>query len=99
MAGGLQEAVGDIPEAMVSYERALRANPQSIPALMAISLVLRSKDDFARAIEYLQACLQIDNKNGEAWGSLGMYCCLVRLNDRLIDCHLADQLFLQATAI
>ena len=67
----MQEQVGDIPEAMASYERALRANPQSVPALMAVSLLLRSKDDFHRAIEYLQLCLSIDNKNGEAWGSLG----------------------------
>ena len=56
---------------MFAYEYALRANPKSIPALNAMSLILRTKEDFGKAIEYLQIILGMDNTNGEVWGSLG----------------------------
>lgn len=58
---------------MIAYERALAANPNSIPAMNAISLILRTREDFHKAIEYLQAILKIDANNGEVWGSLGMF--------------------------
>lgn len=58
---------------MLAYERALAANPNSIPAMNAISLILRTREDFHKAIEYLQAILKIDANNGEVWGSLGMF--------------------------
>jgi len=67
----LSELMGNLEEAMSAYEHALRANPNSIPAMNAISLVLRTREDFAKAAEYLQAILKIDPRNGEAWGSLG----------------------------
>jgi tetratricopeptide (TPR) repeat protein len=56
----------------MAYEQALRANPQSVQAMNAISLILRTREDFPKAVEYLQAILKIDNSNGEAWGSLGL---------------------------
>jgi glucose repression mediator protein len=37
----------------------------------AISCVLRTREEFPKAAEYLQAILKLDNTNGEAWGSLG----------------------------
>ena len=58
---------------MFAYEYALRANPKSIPALNAMSLILRTKEDFGKAIEYLQIILGMDNTNGEVWGSLGKF--------------------------
>lgn len=67
-----------LDDAIAAYENALRANPNSIPAMNAISLVLRTREDFPKASDYLQAILRIDPKNGEAWGSLGKL-----LGDRL----------------
>ena len=64
-----------LDDAMGAYEQALRANPQSIPAMNAISLILRTKEEFAKAVEYLQAILKLDQNNGEVWGSLGKYNC------------------------
>jgi len=57
---------------MACYESALRANNQSIPAMNAISLILRTREQFGKAVEFLQGILKIDNHNGEAWGSLGI---------------------------
>lgn len=39
----------------------------------AISLILRTREQFNKAVEYLQAILKIDAYNGEAWGSLGSF--------------------------
>ena len=58
-------------EAGFAYERALVANPNSIPAMNAISLMLRSREEFPQAVEYLQRILKLDQQNGEVWGSLG----------------------------
>ena len=70
--GQLAELMGNLDEAMGAYERALRHNPQSIPAMTAISCVLRTREEFQKAAEYLQAILRLDETNGEAWGNLGM---------------------------
>lgn len=56
---------------MNAYEQALRHNQYSIPAMNQISAILRTREQFAKAVEYLQAILKIDNNNGEVWGSLG----------------------------
>lgn len=71
-AGSFSELLGNLDEAMIAYEHALSANPNSIPAMNAISLILRTREDFHKAVEYLQAILKIDANNGEVWGSLGM---------------------------
>jgi tetratricopeptide (TPR) repeat protein len=69
----VSELFGSPDDAMIAYQHALRANPNSIPALNAMSLVLRNREDFPKAAEYLNAILKLDDRNGEAWGSLGMY--------------------------
>lgn len=56
---------------MVSYEHALRHNPQSISAMNAVSLILRGREEYSKAAEYVHQILKIDPANGEAWGSLG----------------------------
>lgn len=56
---------------MGAYTAALRANPESVAAMNAISLILRTREDFPRAIEFLQDILKLEPNNGEAWGSLG----------------------------
>lgn len=67
----MAETLGEMNEAMAAYEQALRHNPQSIPALNASSSILRSREDFPKAAEYLHTIVKLDSQNGEAWGSLG----------------------------
>ncbi|KAI1456168.1 TPR-like protein [Annulohypoxylon moriforme] len=77
--GSFSELLGNLDDAMIAYERALTANPNSIPAMNAISLILRTREDFHKAVEYLQAILKIDANNGEVWGSLGH--CYLMMDD------------------
>jgi general transcriptional corepressor CYC8 len=74
----LSELLGNLDDAMQAYERALNANPNSVPAMNAISLILRTREEFHKAVEFLQAILKIDAQNGEVWGSLGRPAPLVR---------------------
>lgn len=71
LAGSLTELMGDLDGAMNSYEQALRHNQWSIQAMNAISCILRTKEQFPKAIEYLENILKLDPTNGETWGSLG----------------------------
>ncbi len=71
--GSLTELMGDLDGAMSAYEQALRHNQYSIQAMNAISLILRTKEKFPRAVEYLQNILKLDGNNGEVWGSLGTF--------------------------
>jgi glucose repression mediator protein len=64
--------IGNHDEAINSYEHALRANPQSIPAMVAISGIMRQQEQYHKAVDYLQSILKLDATNGEIWGSLGM---------------------------
>jgi glucose repression mediator protein len=66
--------MGNLDEAMVAYEHALRSNPRSIPAMNAISCILRTQEHFHKAVEYLQNILKLDGNNGDVWGSLGKFC-------------------------
>lgn len=63
--------MGDLDGAFTAYERALRHNYQSITAMNAISCILRTKENFPKAVEFLQAILKLEANNGEVWGSLG----------------------------
>jgi len=65
------ELQGDLDGAIQAYERAIRHNAWSVPAMQAISTILRAKDQFGMAIDYLRTILKIDSANGEVWGSLG----------------------------
>lgn len=78
-AGSFSELLGHQEDAMAAYEHALRANPNSVPAMNAISLILRTREEFGKAIDYLQAILKIDGNNGEVWGSLGH--CYLMIDD------------------
>ncbi|RAK97179.1 putative transcriptional corepressor Cyc8 [Aspergillus ibericus CBS 121593] len=69
--GGLTELMGDLDGATNAYEQALRHNQWSIPAMNAISCIYRTKEQFPKAIEYLQNILKLDPTSGETWGSLG----------------------------
>lgn len=63
--------LGNLDDAIGSYEHALRANPRSIPAMNAISAILRTQEQFHKAVEYLNSILKLDPNNGDVWGSLG----------------------------
>jgi tetratricopeptide (TPR) repeat protein len=63
--------MGDLDGAIQAYEQALRHNWRSVQAMNAISIILRAKEHFPKAVEYLQSILKIDGTNGEVWGSLG----------------------------
>ena len=63
--------MGNLEEAMTAYEHALRANGRSVPAMNAISCILRTQEHFHKAVEYLQNILKLDGNNGDVWGSLG----------------------------
>ena len=65
--------MGDLDGAIQAYEHALRHNWRSVAAMHAISSILRTKEHFHKAIEYLQNILKIDGTNGEVWGSLGAW--------------------------
>ncbi|KAJ5671106.1 hypothetical protein N7507_000233 [Penicillium longicatenatum] len=69
--GSLTELMGDLDGSMNAYEQALRHNQWSVPAMNAISCILRTKEQFPKAIEYLQNILKLDPSSGETWGSLG----------------------------
>lgn len=71
LTGSFQELVNNLDEATHAYEQALRANPRSIPAMNAISAILRTQEKFHQAVEYLNSILKLDQNNGEVWGSLG----------------------------
>jgi tetratricopeptide (TPR) repeat protein len=71
--------MGDLDRATAAYEAALRMNPYSIPAMNSISCILRTKEQFPKAVEYLQSILNMDSSNGEIWGSLGH--CYLMMDD------------------
>jgi glucose repression mediator protein len=71
LAGGVQEMLGQLDDAIQCYEHALRANQRSIPAMNAISAILRTQEQFHKAVEYLNSILKLDSTNGDVWGSLG----------------------------
>ena len=71
LSGSVLELQGDLDGAIQAYERAIRQNAWSVPAMQAISTILRAKDQFGVAIDYLRTILKIDSANGEVWGSLG----------------------------
>ncbi|KAI9792447.1 MAG: hypothetical protein M1816_002331 [Peltula sp. TS41687] len=77
--GNLTDLIGDLDGALQAYEQALRHNKWSVPAMIAISSILRNKEQFPKAVEYLQNILKIDATNGEVWGSLGH--CYLMMDD------------------
>jgi glucose repression mediator protein len=61
----------DLDGAMQCYEQALKHNQWSIPAMQGIACILRTRDQFPHAVEYLRTILKVDPTNGDVWGSLG----------------------------
>jgi glucose repression mediator protein len=57
--------------AISAYEQAIKHNSWSVPAMQSISSILRARDQFSQAVDYLKNILKIDVNNGDVWGSLG----------------------------
>lgn len=55
-----------------AYEHALRHNQWSIPAMNALATIMRAREQWQKAGEYLSIITKADPNNGEAWGSLGL---------------------------
>lgn len=68
----------DFDGAMQCYEQALKYNQWSVPAMQGIACILRTKDAFPAAVEYLRTILKVDPANGDVWGSLGKARCCYR---------------------
>lgn len=77
--GGLSEMMGELDGATQAYERAMTFNARSVPAMLAISCILRAKDQFTAAVEYLRQILIVEPTNGEVWSSLGH--CYLMMDD------------------
>lgn len=63
----------DLDGAMQCYEQALKHNQWSIAAMQGIACILRARDQFPHAVEYLRTILKVDPANGDVWGSLGRF--------------------------
>ncbi|KAF2497615.1 TPR-like protein [Lophium mytilinum] len=77
--GSLSEQMHDLDGAIGCYEHALRHNAWSVPAMSGIAGILRTKDQFPNAVEYLRTILKVESTNGEIWGSLGH--CYLMMDD------------------
>lgn len=70
--GSFSELLRNQDDALQAYERALAANPNSTPALNAVGMLLKGREQFDKALEFFRLIVQLDQNNGEAWGNLGM---------------------------
>lgn len=77
--GNAEEVVGNPDGALTAYQRANQLNQWCVPAMLAISSILRSKDQFTGAVEYLRNIIKIEPGNGEVWSSLGH--CYLMMDD------------------
>ncbi|KAF2741086.1 TPR repeat-containing protein [Polyplosphaeria fusca] len=77
--GSLSEQMQDLDGAYQCYEHALKHNAWSVPAMQGIACILRARDQFPHAVEYLKTILKVDHANGEVWGSLGH--CYLMMDD------------------
>ncbi|KAK5016078.1 glucose repression mediator protein [Cryomyces antarcticus] len=69
--GQVSELMGELDSAILSYEHAMLFNQWSVPAMQAISGILRTKDQFPAAVEYLKQIIKVESSNGDVWSSLG----------------------------
>lgn len=64
--------MGDTDGAVQAYEQVLRHDPWSIAAMNGIADILRDRDQYQLAIDYLRTILKVDQGNGEVWSHLGL---------------------------
>ncbi|KAL9062184.1 MAG: hypothetical protein Q9157_009149, partial [Trypethelium eluteriae] len=77
--GTLNETMGDLDNATDAFENALRHNANCVQAMQSISCILRTKDQFPAAVEYLKNIIKLEPNNGDTWSSLGH--CYLMMDD------------------
>ncbi|WWD22332.1 hypothetical protein CI109_106823 [Kwoniella shandongensis] len=77
LIGAVAEGMNNQDRALTAFENALRHNPSSVLGLNAVASIARSRDNFDKAIEYFQRILNMNQENGEVWGSMG-HCLLMK---------------------
>ena len=70
-AGSASESLGDYARALDCFERALKHNPLSVPALTKAAGIHRHQENFRDAADYFSRLLKIHEGSGEIWGALG----------------------------
>ena len=80
--------MNSLDDALFAYEQALRHNVYSTSTLNSISCILRTKEKYPEAMEFLKNIIKMEPANGEAWGNLG-HCHLMM--DNLQDAYTAYQ--------
>ncbi|KAI7934920.1 hypothetical protein MJO29_016183 [Puccinia striiformis f. sp. tritici] len=70
-AGSASETLGDYKRALECFERALKHNPLSVPALTKAAGIHRHQERFKAAANYFSRLLKIHEGSGEIWGALG----------------------------
>lgn len=78
-AGSTGETLGNYTRAVECYERALRQNPLSVPALTKAAGIYRHQENFKTAADYFSRLLKIHEGSGEIWGALGH--CYLMIDD------------------
>jgi general transcriptional corepressor CYC8 len=88
LPGSLNELMNQLDDALFAYEQALRHNQFSTQTLNNISQILRTKEKYPEAMDYLKGIIKLEPNNGEAWGNLG-HCHLMM--DNLQEAYTAYQ--------
>lgn len=70
-AATFSSSLGDTDSAVQAYECALRHDTWNVAALTGIADILRDRDQFQLAVDYLRTALKVDQGNGEIWSHLG----------------------------
>jgi tetratricopeptide (TPR) repeat protein len=78
-AGRMYETQGKFNEALQQYERALKASPGDLAALVSIARLHDRRGDFPKAIEAYQRAAKIHPKSGLVQNDLGL--CYARQKD------------------
>lgn len=67
----------DIDNTIAAYDNVLTQNPNNVHALLQLGIAYENSAEFAKALEYFQHVVQIDNTSGDGWGHLA-YCFLMQ---------------------
>jgi len=69
--GLLAKTMKDPEYTELSFRFALQHNPLNMRCLLELGDYHRSKEEFAKAIDYYKRLLNVDDRNGDVWACLG----------------------------
>eukprot|EP00178_Gracilaria_changii_P014462 TRINITY_DN40766_c0_g1_i1.p1 TRINITY_DN40766_c0_g1~~TRINITY_DN40766_c0_g1_i1.p1 ORF type:complete len:1457 (+),score=191.80 TRINITY_DN40766_c0_g1_i1:373-4371(+) len=90
--GVLHDDMGDFDAALTAFEKALMHNPNNASASSKAGLILLKKENFPRAIDYLDVSVRRDSSDAAAWAGLA-HCYL--MTDDLEHAYIAYHTTLQ----